>query len=92
MTSHEFDAHIDVQPVALEEPDYYEQMTVMEEFECSREATLKQQGAIDALQSLTATLSVLCLRDDVHGDYFFGLHDALEVTKSKLDIMKGGVL
>ena len=91
MTSkHEFDSYCDT--VALEEPDYHEQMTVMEEFECTREAALKQQGAIDVLQSLTAILSTLCLREDVHGDYFFGIHDALEVVRGNLDVVRGGVL
>ena len=89
MSSHEFDAWLETQP--LEEPDYYEQMTVMHEFECSREDVLKQQGAIDVLQSLTVTLSTLCLREDVHGDYFFGLHTALEVIRNNLDVARGGV-
>ena len=89
-TTHEFDAYLDMQP--LEEPPYHEQIAVMHEFELDRDTALKQQGAIDALQSLTITLSALCLRDEVEGDYFFGLHDALEVTKSKLDVMKGGAL
>ena len=83
MTTHEFDAHFDRQP--LEDPPYHEQIAVMH-------AALKQQGAIDALQSLTITLSALCLREDVRGDYYFGMHDALEVVRGNLDIMKGGVL
>jgi len=91
MTSkHEFDTWLETQP--SEEPDYHEQLLMMQEFEEHREATLKQQGAIEALQSLTITLSALCLRDDVKGDYFFGMHDALEVVSSKLDVARGGVL
>jgi len=88
-TKHEFDAYCDT--IEIAEPDYHEQMTLMDEFERARDAALKQQGAIDALQHLTITLSALCLREDVEGDYFFGLHDALEVAKSKLDVMRGGV-
>jgi hypothetical protein len=92
MTSkHEYDAYLDMQPDEHFEPDYHEQIAVMHEFECTREATLKQQGAIDALQNLTITLSALCLREDVKGDYFFGMHDALEVVKGNLDGMRGGV-
>ena len=61
MTTHEFDAHCDI--VAVEEPDYHEQIAMMQEMEECRESALKQQGAIDALQSLTITLSALCLRE-----------------------------
>ena len=90
MTSkHEYGSHYDT--VALEEPDYHEQIALIQEFEEAHEAKLKQLGAIDALQNLTVTLSALCLREDVDGAYYFGLHAALEVAKSKLDIMRGGV-
>ena len=90
MTSkHEYDSHCDT--VALEELDYHEQLLVLHEFETAHEAKLKRLGAIDALENLTVILSALCLRDDVRGDYFVGLHTALEVAKSKLDMMKGGV-
>jgi hypothetical protein len=89
MTSHEFDAYCDSQDFA--EPDYHEQVAVMHEFELDREATLKQLGAIDALENLTITLSALCLRDDVKGDYYFGMHTALELVRGNLDIAKGGI-
>ena len=90
MTSHEWDASLDTQP--LEDPPYHEQIAVMHEVKMTRENALKQQGAKEALQSLTITLSALCLRADVNGDYFFGLHEALEVVECNLGIMKGGVL
>jgi hypothetical protein len=64
---------------------------VLQEWQDAHETTLKQQGAVDALQSLTRTLTALILRDDIEGNYFFGMHDALEVVKRKLDIMQGGV-
>ena len=64
----------------------------MQQFEETREATLKQQGAVEALQNLTVTLSVLCLREDMRGDYYFGFHDALEVVRGNLDMMRGGVV
>ena len=92
MSSHEFDAYQDMQPLEQFDPPYHEQLTVMHEFECTREAALKQQGAIDALRSLTIALSALCLREDVEGAYFFGLHDALEVVRDNLDVVRGGVL
>ena len=91
MSSHEFDAYLDMQPLEHFDPPYHEQLTVMHEFECTREDTLRQEGAIDALRSLTITLSALCLREDVHGDYFFGLHAALEVIRNNLDVARGGV-
>ena len=90
MSSHEFDAYCDT--VALDDPPYHEQIAIMHELESIRETALKQQGAIDALQSLTITLSALCLREDVDGDYLFGIHDALQVVKGRLGIMQGGVL
>jgi len=90
MISHEFDAYLDTQPPQA--PPYHEQIAVMHELEMARESALKQQGAIDALQRLTVTLSMLCLREDVKGDYYFGMHDALEVVRGNLGIMKGGVI
>ena len=90
MSSHEFDTWLETQP--LEDPTYQEQLLMMQEFEEHREATLKQQGAIDALQSLKVTLSMLILREDAEGDYFFGMLDALAVVKDNLDVVRGGVL
>ena len=89
MSSHEFDTWLDLQP--LEEPSYYEQLLLMQEVEEVHDTKLRQQGAITALQNLMITLSVLILRDDVQGDYLFGLHHALEIARGKLDIMRGGV-
>ena len=42
MKSHEFDIYCNA--VALEEPPYHEQLLIMQQFEETREATLKQQG------------------------------------------------
>ena len=89
MTSHEFDAYCGSQEFA--EP-YHEQIAVMHEVELDREESFRQQGAKEALQRLTVTLSALCLREDVVGDYYFGLHTALEVVRGNLGMMKGGVL
>ena len=90
MTSHEVVAYFDMQP--LKDPPYHEQIAMMHEVEMTRENALKQQGAREALQSLTVTLSALCLRTDVKGDHFFGLHEALEVVRGNLDVMKGGIV
>ena len=89
-TKHDFDAYLDTQ--GIEEPDYHEQIAVMHEVELEREAALMQRGAIDALQNLTVTLSALCLQENVSGDYFLGLHSALEIVRGNLDMRKGGVL
>jgi hypothetical protein len=96
-TTHDFDAYCDAQVcnsqdwamddsllLAEQERDFYE-------MQVERESALKQQGAIEALQSLSLTLATLILRDDVEGDYLFGLHDALELTRRNLAVMKGGV-
>jgi hypothetical protein len=51
MTSkHEFDAHLDVQP--LENPPYHEQIALMHEFE----EVQKWRPAVDALEGLRARL------------------------------------
>jgi hypothetical protein len=92
MTTHEFDTYLDVQSAEHFDPPYHEQLLMMQEFEESRNNALKNQGAIDALQNLTVTLSALCLREDVKGDYYFGMHDALEIVKGNLDVVRGGVL
>ena len=89
MSSHEFDAWLETQP--LPEPTYDEQVLLAQEIEEAHDAELKQQGAVDALQNLSITLSVLCLRDEAKGDYYFGLHDALEVVRRNLDITRGGI-
>jgi hypothetical protein len=88
-TKHDFDAYLDTQ--GIEEPDYHEQIAVMHEVELERETALMQRGAIDALQNLTVTLSALCLQENVSGDYFLGLHSALEIVRGNLDMRKGGV-
>jgi hypothetical protein len=90
MTTHEFDTLCDTLP--LQEPPYHEQLIVMQEMETERMATLRQEGAVAALQNFSLTLSAFILRDSVKGDYFFGMHDALEIVRSNLDAMKGGVL
>jgi hypothetical protein len=87
-TSHFYDAHCDTQP--HQEPPYHEQLSVMQEMQETHETTLKQQGAIEVLQSLTITLSALAIRDDAEGDYYFGLYSALQVVQRKLDFAKGG--
>ena len=73
-----------------QELPYHEQLAVMQEMQEAHEATLKRQGAIEALQNLTATLSALILRESVQGDYFCGLYNALEVIKGNLCVVKGG--
>ena len=59
MTSHEFDAYLDRQPDEHFDPPYHEPMLVMQEFEGAREATLKQQGALDALAVVKRNLDVV---------------------------------
>ena len=90
MTTHEFDVHFDTLP--HQEPPYHEQIAVMHEFEETRESDLKRQGAIEALHNLTITLSQLILRDNVQGDYLFGLYEAFQVVNAKLGIAKGGLV
>ena len=94
MTSHEFDAHCDSQDWTPQDDSllFIEQERDFYEMEAEKESALKRLGAIEALQSLTVTLSQLILRDGVEGDYFFGLNDALQVIKSNLSVERGGAL
>ena len=89
-TKHDFDAFLDTQD--LQDPPYHEQIAVMHEWELEREAALMQLGAVEALHNLTVTLSALCLQEEVSGDYFLGLHSALEIVRGNLGVAKGGVL
>ena len=57
MTSHEFDAYLDMQPLEHFDPAYHEQLTVMHEFELDRDESVRQQGAIDALKQLRNRLA-----------------------------------
>ena len=98
MTTHEFDACYAAQVcnsqdravdnsflLAEQERDFYA-------MESERVATLKRQGAIEALHNLTITLSQLILRENVQGDYLFGLYEAFQVVNGKLGLAKGGVV
>ena len=92
MTTHEFDDYCDTQDRSMDDSFLLvEQERDYTEMEMEREAAWKRHGAVEALQNLTLTLSTLILRENVSGDYFFGLHDALEVIKSNLGAVKGGV-
>ena len=91
-TKHEHCAWLDMQPDEHFEPPYHEQLIAVQEMEEAHDAELRRQGAIDALRNLTITLGTLCLQEDVKGDYYFGLHDALEVVRCDLDLTRGGVL
>jgi hypothetical protein len=84
----EYDAYLDMQPDDHFDPPYHEQLAVMQELEMTRETALKQEGASTLLKDITATLTLLSLRDDVQGDYFWGIHTALELIRS---VAKGGV-
>jgi len=92
MTTHEFDAYLDMQPDGHFEPPYHEQIAVMQEMEAAHESNLKRQGAIEALHNLTITLSQIILRDNVQGDYLFGLYEAFQVVNAKLGMAKGGAV
>ena len=53
----EFDAYLDTLPDEHFEPPYHEQLLVLQEFEETREASLKQQGAIEALDALKDSIN-----------------------------------
>ena len=50
-----------------------------------RESEFRHAGAVSALRGLMDVLMVRLSSDDVRGDYFFGLDEALGVVKSQLD-------
>ena len=93
-TSHEFDAYCDTQPDEHFEPDYHEQLVVMQEFEVTRETALRKQGAKEALCELKHYL-LLCAVDDRCRDEFFGLKwsiDSINRRLSNLEVtQEGGV-
>ena len=93
-TTHEFDAYLDTLPDEHFEPPYHEQLVVMQEFQETREATLKQQGAKEALGELKHYL-LLCAIDDRCRDEFFGLKwsiDAINWRLTNFDVTsEGGV-
>ena len=83
MTTHEFDAYLDMQPIEHFDPSYHEQLLVMQEFEETREASLKQQGAKEALGELKHYL-LLCAIDDRCRDEFFGLKWSIDAINRRL--------
>jgi hypothetical protein len=93
MTTHEFDAYLDMQPDEHFEPDYHEQLIVMQEMEEAHNATLKQQGAKEALDELKLFL-LISGNDERCKEEFWGLKwsiDAINRRLSKLEITEGGV-
>ena len=108
MTSHEFDAYLDMQPDEHFDPPYHEQIAVMQEWERAREATLKQQGAIEALGGLRNRLAFFLneyenhYRNDASVSNYSAmlahqlsvqvLDEEVETHKRWLNLAKGGVL
>jgi hypothetical protein len=105
-TTHEFDAHCDQQDFA--EPDYHEQVAVLWEMEENHEESLREQGAINALERLRNRL--VFFRDAYETHYqndastsnysamlahqlsVQTLDCELETHKQWLQLAKGGVL
>ena len=84
MTSHEFDAYLDTLPDEHFEPPYHEQLLVLQEFEETREASLKQQGAIEALDALKDSINNTILAAHIgQEDMVSGLlHAKKEIEKA----------
>jgi len=59
MTTHDFDAYLDMQPAEYFEPPYHEQLLVMQEIQESHENALKRQGAIEALEAVYSKIAKL---------------------------------
>ena len=97
MTSHEFDAYMDMQPIEHFEPPYHEQLLVMEEFQIARETELKKAGAMEALKELKLYLLV-CGIDERCKDELLGLKWSIDaITRRLSDIevsvtMEGGAV
>jgi len=81
-TTHEFDAYCDTQDLA--EPDYDEQLLVMQEFEEDRNAKLKRQGAIEALRSVQTKIANVMYHMMVLKQPTNGHDDALCVVNREL--------
>jgi len=83
MTTHEFDAYLDMQHGEHFEPPYHEQIVILQEFEETREAALKRLGAREALNELKSYLSI-CAVDGRCTDEFWGLKWAIDSITRRL--------
>jgi len=80
-TTHEFDAHIDTQE--FREPPYHEQVLVMQEFAEGRDAVLRFEGQMIALEGLKTYLSEY-MTDDDFIEHWEGIATALEAIEWRL--------
>jgi len=99
MTTHEFDAYCDTQP--LQEPPYHEDLLLAEmhrdftEMEIEKEANLKRQGAKEALDELKLFL-LISGNDERCKEEIWGLKwsiDAINRRLTNLEVtQEGGIL
>ena len=92
MTSHEFDAYLDMQPAEHFEPDYHEQLLVMEEFEMSREIALKRLGAKEALEAVYSRIAKLIWNDPSTSTGLWLAHREIKDQLQALGMAEGGVV
>ena len=86
MTSHEFDAYCDTQPII--EPSYHEQVEVMHEFAESHEEALKNEGAIGTLKDLHFYLLRNRPVNETH-DVTRGLRWATRAIELQIELLDG---
>ena len=92
MTTHEFDAYLDTQPIEHFDPPHHEQLLVMEEFEVTRETALKRQGAIEALEVVYSNIAKMVWNDPSTSTGLWLAQREIKEHLATLTVAEGGVL
>ena len=90
MTTHEFEAYLDVQPAEHFEPPYHEQLAVMEEFEMTRENALKRLGAKEALEAVYSKIAKLMWNDPSTSTGLWLAHREIKDALATIGLVEGG--
>ena len=90
MTSHEFDAYMDMQPAEHFEPPYHEQIAVMHEFEMTRENALKRAGAIEALELVYSRIAKMMWNDPSTSTGLWLAHREIKDALAAIGLVEGG--
>ena len=91
MTTHELDAYLDMQPDEHFEPDYHEQLVVMEEFDVVRETALKRQGAIEASEVVYSNIAKMVWNDPSTSTGLWLAQREIKEHLATLTVVEGGV-
>ena len=90
MTSHEFDLYCDTLPAEHFEPDYHEQLLVMQEFEMTRETALKRLGAKEALEAVYSKIAKMMWNDPSTSTGLWLAHREIKDALVAIGLAEGG--